>query len=67
LWSIKLSFKKTIIIEHEIIVELSGTPLERPSVASLRATGGGGRDHLGTIIGFSGSMQSLYFCEFSLG
>ena len=38
-----------IIVEHEIIVELSGTPLECPWSRFFERPGGGGRHHLGTI------------------
>ena len=44
----QIILKGKIIVEPEIIVEPLGTPLECPWVASLRATGGGGRHRLGT-------------------
>ena len=58
----QIILKRKIIIEPEIVVELSGTPLECPWVASLRATGGGGRHHLGTSRLFEDELKN---CEVS--
>jgi len=53
----RASVEHQIILKKKIIVEMSGTPLQCPWVASLQEIGGGGRHHLGTIRGIISYIQ----------